>query len=562
MQHLDGEGQVRRGRRLLHALLTLPEGGEQLGFFAPEFGEALRAPRGVDLHAVAVRLDAGLYQSTGDWLAALSSDVRAALSLWRAALSSPRGKSIPGHQDAEASLADVAERKLQEILANPETTLALPAPPPPPTAAAANKAQGGDVEMQDADAAAGASGAAGGSGGGKGKGGGKGRKGRGGGGRGGRKGEEGSQAGAQSQPQSQGVAPEGDEEEEDAAALDDPTRLFNPRDGCRVCWLDEDKNRILLCDCCDGEYHCYCVEPPLLEVPEGSWFCPSCTSKGLGPPKAEGADDVTDALDSDTSPGRRTPADPQQHSPCGAVTRGSAGASPCSPAFQHGHSHSHLVSELHDKAAIRRAHQHEQRQRQQQQGQQHGQHAGCCGGDGRAGGGGGGGGAGAGEGPLVIPADIPEGPRITLRPHSRPGLQEVAGLLRLAHLLGNYDYCSGTSCWPPSSSSSSSPPAGWTPSRRLALLASLCDLAADTNALRGSLEEAVEARKKARVEAMAIRARARQIMEEQAAAKAAAAAEKENAPVKGSEGGAANPNVPAGKGPGGGGKGGKGGKKG
>lgn len=93
---MDGEGQVRRGRRLLHALLTLPEDGEQLGFFAPEFGEVLRAPRGVDLHMVAARLDAGLYQSTDNWLQAVANDVRSALWLWRTALSKRKG--IPGHE--------------------------------------------------------------------------------------------------------------------------------------------------------------------------------------------------------------------------------------------------------------------------------------------------------------------------------------------------------------------------------------------------------------------------------------------------------------------------------
>ena len=81
-QQIDGEGQVRRGRRLLHALLTLdaPDGeagggsgggaagGQRcgaLGFYAPEFAEAVKAPRGLDLHMVAARLDAGLYQATG-----------------------------------------------------------------------------------------------------------------------------------------------------------------------------------------------------------------------------------------------------------------------------------------------------------------------------------------------------------------------------------------------------------------------------------------------------------------------------------------------------------------
>ncbi len=76
----------------------------------------------------------------------------------------------------------------------------------------------------------------------------------------------------------------------------------------------------------------------------------------------------------------------------------------------------------------------------------------------------------------------------------------------MAHLLGNHDYYA-----PCSSSSSVGGAAGWTPPRRLALLSLLCGLAADTNALRGALEEAEAERKKARVDANAIRSKARQM---------------------------------------------------
>lgn len=88
---------------------------------------------------------------------------------------------------------------------------------------------------------------------------------------------------------------------------------------------------------------------------------------------------------------------------------------PCSPAFQHCHSHSHLVSDLHDRAAARR-------------GQPRSIHAAGAttaapaigpGADVAE--------AGVGEAPLSIPADVPEGPRVTLRANSRPGLQELAG---------------------------------------------------------------------------------------------------------------------------------------
>lgn len=94
----------------------------------------------------------------------------------------------------------------------------------------------------------------------------------------------------------------------------------------------------------------------------------------------------------------------------------------------------------------------------------------------------------------------------------------LPGLLRLAHLLGNYDYTTGACCVGTNNMANANGgggvcggACGWTPSRRLALLCALCELAADTNALRNSLEEVVEARKKARAEALALRSKARQI---------------------------------------------------
>ncbi|GLI68148.1 hypothetical protein VaNZ11_012485 [Volvox africanus] len=534
LQHLDGEGQVRRGRRLLHALLTLPEGGEQLGFYAPEFSEVLRAPRGLDLHMVAARLDAGLYQSTGNWLQAISTDVRTALALWRAALHSPKCKDIPGHEDARVELADEAERMLNELLANPDTKLALSAPTVPADVATAPKADT-DIEMQNAGGSSGSKGA----------------------GKSSKPGKSRSSRARKQQSEDGGPAEE-DEGNKDPSSLDDPTRLFNPRDGCRVCWLDEDMNRILLCDGCDGEYHCYCVEPPLLEVPEGSWFCPSCTARGLGLLKAD--DESEDLMDVDLVERRGTPRAATPTRVAAAAAAGGAsvspsddsapGRTPCSPAFQHGHSHSHLVSDLHDRAAARRP-------------QSCSGHAAPdaaarvlpdadrhrCGVPL----------AEVGEAPLSIPPDVPEGPRVTLRANSRPGLQELAGLLRLCHLLGNYDYATGG----PASGAASADSActGWTPARRLALLSALCELAMDTNALRSALDDIVETRKKARVEANSIRSKARQIQasqEEQAAAKKAATEKENAAKVEGDPDG--NTNAAAGTTVAASGKGGKGGK--
>ena len=55
---------------------------------------------------------------------------------------------------------------------------------------------------------------------------------------------------------------------------------------CKVCGIDKDDDSVLLCDTCDSEYHTYCLNPPLLKIPEGNWYCPSCVavrSKNRGP---------------------------------------------------------------------------------------------------------------------------------------------------------------------------------------------------------------------------------------------------------------------------------------
>ncbi|XP_027096888.2 methyl-CpG-binding domain-containing protein 9 isoform X1 [Coffea arabica] len=45
---------------------------------------------------------------------------------------------------------------------------------------------------------------------------------------------------------------------------------------CKVCGMDKDDDNVLLCDSCDSEYHTYCLNPPLVRIPEGNWYCPSC----------------------------------------------------------------------------------------------------------------------------------------------------------------------------------------------------------------------------------------------------------------------------------------------
>ena len=63
---------------------------------------------------------------------------------------------------------------------------------------------------------------------------------------------------------------------------------------CAGCRSPEDGDSMLLCDStgCERAYHTYCLQPPLYEVPEGDWFCPTCSrwqleqSLGYAPPNS------------------------------------------------------------------------------------------------------------------------------------------------------------------------------------------------------------------------------------------------------------------------------------
>lgn len=45
---------------------------------------------------------------------------------------------------------------------------------------------------------------------------------------------------------------------------------------CQKCQKKDHPEWILLCDKCDNGWHCSCLRPPLLGIPEGDWFCPPC----------------------------------------------------------------------------------------------------------------------------------------------------------------------------------------------------------------------------------------------------------------------------------------------
>lgn len=49
--------------------------------------------------------------------------------------------------------------------------------------------------------------------------------------------------------------------------------------GCRICGTNQNEDQILLCEACDAEYHFYCLQPPLKEIPSDEWYCAKCVFK-------------------------------------------------------------------------------------------------------------------------------------------------------------------------------------------------------------------------------------------------------------------------------------------
>jgi hypothetical protein len=51
-------------------------------------------------------------------------------------------------------------------------------------------------------------------------------------------------------------------------------------EGCMICKCDDNHNKLLLCEGCNGEYHPYCLHPPLHLVLEYDFFCEKCKEAG------------------------------------------------------------------------------------------------------------------------------------------------------------------------------------------------------------------------------------------------------------------------------------------
>lgn len=53
---------------------------------------------------------------------------------------------------------------------------------------------------------------------------------------------------------------------------------------CRQCKEKAEGQNCLVCDYCEDSYHIFCIKPALQEIPLKSWYCTSCTEKGIGSP--------------------------------------------------------------------------------------------------------------------------------------------------------------------------------------------------------------------------------------------------------------------------------------
>ncbi|GFE53922.1 PHD-finger domain-containing protein, putative [Babesia ovis] len=47
-------------------------------------------------------------------------------------------------------------------------------------------------------------------------------------------------------------------------------------EGCEICGVDDNWEHMLLCDGCNLGFHMYCLDPPLLSIPQGDWYCKDC----------------------------------------------------------------------------------------------------------------------------------------------------------------------------------------------------------------------------------------------------------------------------------------------
>ncbi|PKA57523.1 Methyl-CpG-binding domain-containing protein 9 [Apostasia shenzhenica] len=48
---------------------------------------------------------------------------------------------------------------------------------------------------------------------------------------------------------------------------------------CKTCSLQDNAQKMLICDDCDDAFHTYCCRPKIRKLPDDEWYCQSCLSK-------------------------------------------------------------------------------------------------------------------------------------------------------------------------------------------------------------------------------------------------------------------------------------------
>ncbi len=98
--------------------------------------------------------------------------------------------------------------------------------------------------------------------------------------------------------------------QEDHEELQD---IEDPDVKCKQCGSGDNETKLLLCDGCEeGTYHTFCLNPPLEEIPEGSWYCPTCAEKQptTATASTESTDEDSEESGSEYTKDQHRPADP------------------------------------------------------------------------------------------------------------------------------------------------------------------------------------------------------------------------------------------------------------
>uniref|UniRef100_A0A6Q2XFK4 Bromodomain adjacent to zinc finger domain, 2A n=1 Tax=Esox lucius TaxID=8010 RepID=A0A6Q2XFK4_ESOLU len=76
---------------------------------------------------------------------------------------------------------------------------------------------------------------------------------------------------------------------------------------CQVCRKGDNDEYLLLCDGCDRGCHMYCLRPKVTQVPEGDWFCPTCSQRSYKQrTRVKKRRYEDDSSDEETAPCRRS----------------------------------------------------------------------------------------------------------------------------------------------------------------------------------------------------------------------------------------------------------------